>query len=321
MRTPLRIGTRGSQLALWQARTVAARLEAHGIAADLVIVRTSGDRLQEAPLAQVGGKRLFVKELEDALLRDEIDVAVHSAKDMPAVLPPGLDIAATLPREDARDVIVLPAGCPGGSVPAVLERLGARPRLGTSSIRRAAQLVPLLPGAEFAPVRGNVDTRLRKLDEGGYAALVLAAAGLRRLGLAERISASIPIADCIPAPGQGIIALEIREEAGDTRHAVRGLHDDGARRALDAERTVVAALGGGCHLPLGAFALVRDGRIDLRAVVCSPDGARSVRAQALGPAGDPQAIGQEVARQLADGGAGPLLEEARRREGPVEGSY
>jgi hydroxymethylbilane synthase len=312
MPSPLRIGTRGSQLALWQARAVATALEAHGLEVDLVIVRTLGDRLQEAPLSDVGGKRLFVKELEDALLGGEIDLAVHSAKDMPAVLPEGLSVAATLPREDPRDALVLRPGASGGTLASVLSTLASAPRVGTSSIRRSAQLIPLLPGAVFAPIRGNVDTRLRKLDQGEYDMLVLASAGLRRLGCGRRISAPIPTEDCVPAPGQGIIAIEIR--AGDvaTRNALQPVHDANASVALEAERAVVAALGGGCQLPLGALAVIRGTDLALHAVVCSSDGTRAVRAQATGAVADPLAVGRRVAEQLEEQGATALLDDARR---------
>jgi hydroxymethylbilane synthase len=321
MHVPLRIGTRGSQLALWQARAVATRLEARGVDAELVIVRTAGDRLQAAPLSEIGGKRLFVKELEDALLGDEIDVAVHSAKDMPATLPAGLTLAATLDREDARDALVLPAGAAGGDAAAVLAGLAAGARIGTGSIRRAAQLGPRVPGARFEPVRGNVDTRLRKLDEGQYDALVLASAGLRRLGLSERISAALPLHECIPAPGQGIIAIEIRESDGATRRVVMAVHDEASAVALQAERAVVAALGGGCQLPLGAFASLRGTALELSAVVCSADGKRAIHARSTATAAEAEALGARVAAQLEAEGAVSILDELRHRQGPVEGSY
>jgi hydroxymethylbilane synthase len=321
MHTVLRIGTRGSQLALWQARAVATRLEAHGTDAELVIIRTTGDRLQEAPLSEVGGKRLFVKELEDALLRNDIDVAVHSAKDMPAVLPDGLAIAATLPREDPRDVVVVPAGAGGGALSDIFAQLGAAPRIGTSSVRRSAQLAAAVPGAAFLPIRGNVDTRLRKLDAGEYDMLVLACAGMHRLGFSDRISAAIPVEQCVPAPGQGIVAVEIRADDEETRHVLRSVHDTSAAVALEAERTVVAALGGGCQLPLGALAAIRGRLIDLQAIVCSPDGSRVVRAHAAGPTDAAARLGQRVADDLAAQGAGDILDAARRAEGPVQGSY
>jgi hydroxymethylbilane synthase len=321
MHSPLRIGTRGSQLALWQARAVARSLEAHSVDVELVIIRTSGDRLQEAPLSEIGGKRLFVKELEDALLRDDIDVAVHSAKDMPAVLPEGLAIAATLAREDPRDAFVLPAGTRGGPAAAVRDQLGATPRIGTSSVRRCAQIRSLVPNATFAPIRGNVDTRLRKLDQGEYDVLVLASAGLHRLGFAERISASIPAEDCVPAPGQGIIALEIRATDPGARDVLQSIHDRTASLALAAERAVVAALGGGCQLPLGALAVLRGDTLDLQTAVCSPDGTRILKARATGPASDPTALGERVASDLAGQGAVAILDDVRGVQGPVEGSY
>jgi hydroxymethylbilane synthase len=198
----LRVGTRGSQLALFQARAVAALLEARaGVACEIVVIRTTGDRLAEAPLAQIGGKRLFVKEIEDALVAGEIDLAVHSSKDMSAVLPDGLEVAGVLPREDPRDGVVLPDEAP---VPLddLVRRLGPTPRIGTSSVRRIAQLTQILPGAQFLPVRGNLDTRLRKLEAGGFDALVLAAAGLRRLQYGARISTALPPDVCVPAPGR-----------------------------------------------------------------------------------------------------------------------
>src|SRR4051812_41840750 len=187
-----RLGTRGSQLALYQATTVARRLvEVGGPRCELVIIKTSGDRLQEAPLSEVGGKRLFVKEIEDALLAGDIDLAVHSAKDMSAELPEGLTIASVLPREDPRDALVLARGTTAVDFTAALAHLGEMPSIATGSSRRIAQLIAVLPHARFTPIRGNVDTRLRKLDAGEYEALVLAAAGLRRLSLEERISAAI----------------------------------------------------------------------------------------------------------------------------------
>jgi len=205
----LRLGSRGSQLALFQARLVAQRLQAAaGTACEIVVIKTSGDRLQDAPLSEIGGKRLFVKEIEDALLTGDIDLAVHSSKDMPAVLPEGLEVGAVLEREDPRDALVLPAM---GSDPRT--GTGVRPRIGTGSVRRIAQLQKRFPGAQFLNVRGNLDTRLKKLDAGEYDLLVLAAAGLRRLGFGARISVSVPLDECVPAPGQGIIAIEVR--AGD----------------------------------------------------------------------------------------------------------
>ena len=314
MHTPLRIGTRGSQLALWQARTVATRLEAHGVAVELVIIKTSGDRLQTAPMSDVGNKRLFVKEIEDALLEDGVDIAVHSAKDMPSDLPEGLTIAATLPRDDPRDAFVLPqhVASPAGDVPAALARIGRQPIIGTSSVRRIAQLRPVFPQAVFAPIRGNVDTRLRKLEAGEYDALVLAAAGLRRLGFGARIASMISPSQCVPAPGQGIVAVEIRADDAATRQALAPVHDAPAAAALEAERAVVAALGGGCQLPLGALAVLSGTAMELTAVVCTPGGDRVLRHTASGRAAEAAQLGELVARELARQGAGEILDEVRR---------
>jgi hydroxymethylbilane synthase len=307
----LRIGTRGSALALWQARTVARLLETTGVATELVTIRTAGDLLQEAPLSDVGGKRLFVKEIEDALLRGEVDLAVHSAKDMPAELPEGLDVAAALPREDPRDAIVLPEGSPAGGMEPVLAHLGSDPRIGTSSVRRTAQLSVLLPGATFSAIRGNVDTRLRKLDNGQCQALVLASAGMRRLGFGARISASIPVEHCIPAPGQGIVAVEIRADDPAVREALRPIHDESAGVALAAERALVTALGGGCQLPLGGLAVHDNGDLGMHAIVTSLDGRRAVRCHVRGPAADPEALGRHAAGELAKRGAVEILDAVR----------
>ena len=311
--TTLRIGTRGSQLALYQANTTAALLrERTGTPTEIVVIRTSGDRLADASLSEIGGKRLFVKEIEDALLAGSVDLAGHSSKDMPAVLPDGLDIAAVLPREDPRDAIVLPAGAlPGPATrDAVRARLGTSPRIGTSSVRRIAQLTRLFPGASFLPIRGNLDTRLRKLDGGDFDAIVLAAAGLRRLGFEARISEAIGTSDCVPAPGQGIIALEIRSDDARTRALLAALDDTPATQALAAEREVVRALGGGCQMPIGAFATVSGGTMTLSAIVASLDGTRVVRGTASGTATDGLRLGATVAGDLLKQGAAAILAEA-----------
>jgi hydroxymethylbilane synthase len=313
--TTLRIGTRGSPLALWQARTVARLLEASGTAAELVIIRTSGDRLQERPLSEEGGKRLFVKEIEDALVRAEVDVAVHSAKDMPAAAADGLAVAATLPREDPRDALVV-ANCPGGrELGEALAHLGEAPVVGTGSIRRIAQLTTVMPQARFAPIRGNVDTRLRKLDGGEFNALVLASAGMRRLGFGERISAAVPIDDCVPAPGQGIVAVEIRATDEATRARLQPLNDPAAWTALAAERAVVEALGGGCQLPLGAIASLDGGTLYLTGVVSSPDGRQVIRRRASGAPADAAGVGRRLADLLLDGGAAAILDGVRGAKG------
>ena len=275
---PLRLGTRGSQLALYQANAVSRLIgEAGGPPCELVIIRTTGDRLQDRPLSEVGGKRLFVKEIEDALLRDEIDLAVHSSKDMPALLPDGLVIAGVLQREDPRDALVLPAtrSVSVDTLEELVGALGESPSIGTASVRRVALLTRLIPSAKFAPMRGNLDTRLRKLDDGAYDALVLAAAGLRRLGFGARISFTLPLSACVPSPGQGIIAIEIRSGDERVRRAVEAITDRTAAQALDAERGVVEALGGGCQTPIGALATPLGGnQFELIAAVVALDGSR-----------------------------------------------
>jgi hydroxymethylbilane synthase len=326
MSTELRLGTRGSQLARWQANTVAARVAAAGgPPCRIVVIKTSGDQLQDAPLSEVGGKRLFVKEIEDALLRGDIDLAVHSSKDMPAVLPPGLAIAGVLPREDPLDAIVLPLSAEGGeqrahpvssaliTIDDLVARLGQAPSIGTGSVRRVAQLTRLLPGARFTPIRGNLDTRLRKLDEGAHDALVLAAAGLRRLGFGDRISLALPASACVPAPGQGIVAIEIRDGDASVRDAVARISDPAAAVALTAERALVEALGGGCQTPVGALASLVDGEtLELVAAVVALDGSRAVRGHARGPRTDAAALGARVGAELIRDGADEILAEVAR---------
>jgi len=314
----LRLGTRGSQLALWQANRVAAEIAARGgPASRIVVIKTSGDRLQDAPLSEVGGKRLFVKEIEDALLRGEIDLAVHSSKDMPAVLPEGLVIGAVLPREDPRDAVVLPAGFSRTieTVDELVALLGRSPSIGTGSVRRIAQLSRLFPGARFTPIRGNLDTRLRKLDSGEHDALILAAAGLRRLGFASRIAFTLPAKACVPAPGQGIVAVEIRGDDEPVRRAVGAIDDAEASSALTAERALVEALGGGCQTPLGALASLDGDQLELIAAVVALDGSRAIQAQRRGPRADAEELGRRVAADLLADGAGDLLADAQRVPG------
>ena len=315
MTTELRLGTRGSQLALWQANTVAARIAAAGgPSCRIVVIKTSGDRLQDAPLSSVGGKRLFVKEIEDALLRNEIDLAVHSSKDMPAVLPDGLAIAGVLPREDPLDAVVLPTRANGSGLMTIddlVTALGQTPSIGTGSVRRIAQLTRLFPNARFTPIRGNLDTRLRKLDEGAHDALVLAAAGLRRLGFANRVSLALPAVACVPAPGQGIVAVEIRQGDTQVQDVVSRIDDPAAGAALTAERALVETLGGGCQTPVGALASPVEGdSLELVAVVVALDGSKAVRATGQSPTKDAASLGRRVATQLIAEGADLILAEA-----------
>jgi len=308
----LRLGTRGSALALVQARTVASLLRQRtGTDCEIVVIKTSGDRMADARLSEVGGKGLFVKEIEEALLAGTIDLAVHSSKDMPAQIPDGLEVCATLPREDPRDALVLPA--PAESMPfdEAVRRLGTAPRIGTSSVRRVAQLTALLPGAQFVPFRGNLDTRLRKLDQGDVDGIILAAAGLRRLEQAGRISAFVPPDACVPAPGQGIVAVETRADDAAVAGLVARIGDRDALDALHAERAVVAALGGGCQMPIGAHATITGDRITLAGVVIAPDGRRVARAIAEGPRSEAAAIGRQAAERLLAGGADDILARIR----------
>jgi hydroxymethylbilane synthase len=330
-------------LALWQANTVAARIAASGgPPCRIIVIKTSGDRLHDAPLSEVGGKRLFVKEIEDALLQDEIDLAVHSSKDMPALLPDGLAIGAVLPREDPLDAVVLPVRAQGlglraqeaGSGEVALSPqplalttidnligvLGQSPSIGTGSVRRVAQLTRLFPGADFQPIRGNLDTRLRKLDEGAHHALILAAAGLRRLGFASRISFALPVDACVPAPGQGIVAIEVREDDVGMRVILASIDDGAAAAALTAERALVQALGGGCQTPIGALASLEGGdTLSLVAAVVAVDGSRAVRGHVRGTRAEAAALGARLGAQLIADGADGILLEARREHGAVEG--
>jgi len=313
----LRIGTRGSQLALWQANTVAALLaDAGAPPCRIVVIKTTGDQLQERPLSEVGGKRLFVKEIEDALLRDDIDLAVHSSKDMPAILPEGLSIAGVLPREDPHDAVVLPASVrlKADATSGLVATLGNTPRIGTGSVRRVAQLLNLFPNAKFENVRGNVDTRLRKLEEGQYDALVLAAAGLRRLGFGDRISFTLPADVCVPAPGQGIVAIETRIDDTKTRDVIASISDADAAAALCAERTLVEALGGGCQTPIGGVAsLVDEATLELVGAVASLDGRRVIRVTARANRANAYDLGLRVGHELIAKGAGEILSEVPQR--------
>lgn len=307
--TALRLGTRGSALALWQARTVASRLEALGTSVEIVTISTRGDRRQTESLAAISaevGKGVFTKEIQEALLREEIDLAVHSAKDMAAISVDGLGVAAVLEREDPRDALVLPApAAPAAFASALLK---ARAAIGTGSPRRVAQLRRVFSDATFDAVRGNVDTRLRKLDDGQVDALILACAGLKRLGFTDRITAPIPVDTCIPAPGQGIVAIETRRDDSSTLDFVQPLNDVRTRTALAAEQAVVAELGGGCQLPLGVYAELAGDDLHVRAVAASVAGDGVVAAAASGAASDPAGIGRRVAADLVSLGARSLLE-------------
>lgn len=291
------IGSRGSKLALWQAEYTRSRLEALGLECRIEIITTTGDRFQSGPLKEVGNKGLFTKEIEDALLAREIDIAVHSLKDMPTVMPEGLVIAATPEREDPRDAMV-------GRTLADVPVAG---RIGTGSLRRIAQLYSARPDVTVEPVRGNVDTRLRKLDEGQFDAIVLAAAGLRRLGWHERIAEYLDPAVMCPAVGQGSLAIQTRADGGPAYDAVRALNHMDTRFAISAERAVLSVLGGGCQVPVGAFATVQDRHLSMIAIVSAPDGKTVVRKNIAGSADDAEALGKTLGQELLDAGAGDIL--------------
>ena len=294
----LTIGSRGSQLALWQAHWIQAQLEALGQECRLEIIHTTGDKITDVALSKVGTKGLFTKEIEEALLSGEIDLAVHSLKDMPTDLPPGLTLAAIPEREDPRDALI------GGR----LAEIAQHARIGTSSLRRAAQLRAIRPDLEIENIRGNLDTRLRKLDEGKYDAIVLASAGLRRLGWAHRISELLEPEVMCPAVGQGALAVETRMDGGAAFQISRRLEHLPTRTAVTAERAVLASLGGGCQVPIGAHATIEAGMIHLQAIVVSPDGTQLIRKQSSGRVDNAATIGSTLGEQLLAEGGRHILE-------------
>ena len=294
------IGSRGSHLALWQANHIASRLAGLGVETRIEIIRTTGDHLQTASLVQAGGKGLFTKEIEDALLNRTIDLAVHSLKDLPTDNPDGLTIAAVPEREDPRDAMV---GC-------TLSELKPGARVGTSSGRRGAQLLNLRPDLMVEPIRGNVDTRLRKQKEGQFDAIMLAAAGLRRLGLEREITQVFTSDEICPAPGQGALAIQTRTEDA-ALEICSVLNDPKTAECVRCERSVLAALGGGCQLPVGAFAEADDESLHVRAIALSLDGKRAVRKEMIGPKQNPEQVGALVAGELLRAGAGSILSSER----------
>jgi hydroxymethylbilane synthase len=302
----LRIATRGSQLALWQAEHVRNRLLAlhPGLAVDLVVMKTTGDRILDAPLAKIGGKGLFVKELEQAMLEGRADLAVHSMKDVPVDLPDGLHIACVLAREDPRDCLLAPNG---GGLAAL--RQGAV--VGTSSLRRRSQLRALRPDLDLCDLRGNVNTRLAKLNAGEFDAIVLALAGLKRLALDGGVTERFTTADMLPAIGQGIIGIECR--AGDARAEalIAPLADREARDAIAAERALNATLHGGCQVPIAGHAVIDGERLRIAGLVASLDGLECIRAEAEGTRADAAALGACVGRLLLERGARRILDQVQ----------
>ncbi|MEE4299315.1 MAG: hydroxymethylbilane synthase [Pseudomonadales bacterium] len=302
----IRIATRSSNLALWQAHWVRDRLQdAHpGLGVELVEMKTRGDRFLSAPLSEIGGKGWFVKELETALLDGSADIAVHSMKDVPVSFPEGLVLAEICERADPTDALVVRAGVDATT----LTELPQGAHVGTASLRRSSQVKALRPDITTAPVRGNVETRLSKLDGGEFDAIVLATAGLERLGLADRITSRLAPPEFLPAGGQGAVGIECRGDDEVVRAALAPLGHEGTARCVRAEREVSRRLGGSCSVPLAAHALLDGDRITLEALVTSLDGRELVRASAAGT--DPEAVGAACAERLLEAGAGPVLEAA-----------
>ncbi len=302
----LRIGSRGSQLALWQANHIAALLRARGHEVEIEIIHTSGDKITDVPLAQVGakgglGKGLFTKEIEEALAAGRVDLAVHSLKDLPTELPPGFEIAAITERQDPRD-----AFC--SRLYSSIEGLRQDARVGTSSLRRQAQLKAIRPDLDIHPLRGNVDTRLRKLEQGEYDAIILASAGLKRLGKTELVKQIIPAEVMCPAAGQGALGIEIRDGEATTRQHLAFLNDAAALAATTCERALLNRLGGGCQVPIGALAEMRSGKLHLEAIVADPDGSRLLRESRDGDLNNPERLGNDAGEALLRCGGDEILE-------------
>src|ERR1700689_5350251 len=302
----LRIGSRGSQLALWQANHISALLRARGHEVEIEIIHTTGDKITDVPLAQVGtkggfGKGIFTKEIEEALGAGRVDLAVHSLKDLPTELSPGFEIAAITEREDPRDAFCSPRY-------AKVEDLPQDARVGTSSLRRQAQLKAIRPDLHICPLRGNVDTRLRKLEQGEYDAIILASAGLKRLGRTESIKQIFAAEIMCPAAGQGALGIEVREGDSATREQFLFLDDVTVRAATTCARALLNRLGGGCQVPIGAFAEIRNGRLNLEAIVADPDGSRVLRESRDGDPNYPEQLGNAVGETLLRRGGDEILE-------------
>lgn len=306
---PLRIGTRGSALALWQANAVRDRLaRISRVEAEIVVIKTSGDRFPQAPVGQIGLKGVFIKELEDALLEGRVDLAVHSMKDVPTESPAGLAFPAICEREDPRDALVTHAG-------AKLAELVTGARVGTSSLRRQSQLRHHRPDLDLRDLRGNVDTRLKKLDRGDYDAVVLAKAGLDRLGWSQRISEVLSTEVSLPAVGQGALGIEARADDRQALDAAAGLDHAETRDAVTAERALLAELEGGCQVPLGAWARLERDELVIEACILSLDGADYIRRRAAGSRQYAEVLGRELAQAMLAAGADRILKLAGRNVG------
>ena len=304
MNQRLIIGTRSSKLALWQAEYVKSEIEKNfdWLKVELLQMTTKGDKILDAPLAKIGGKGLFTKELEQAMLDKEIDIAVHSLKDMPTEIPSGLCITAITKRLDAGDALVSPKY-------KTLDALPKGARVGTSSLRRRAQILAVRPDLELIDLRGNVNTRLKKLDDGEYDAIILAVAGLKRLGFGDRITEVLPKSMCLPAVGQGALAIEAREDDKEIRDMLAFLQDDETTRCAAAERAFLETVEGGCQVPVGVYAVPSDGGVEVEAVIASLDGKRRFRDKVKGEWNDAEALGHQLANRLLDAGGIEILHE------------
>jgi hydroxymethylbilane synthase len=300
----LKIGTRGSALALTQARGIAERLinQWPALTVDIVVIKTKGDIMQDVPLAAIGGKGLFVKEIEDALLRGEIDIAVHSMKDVPAEIPDGLEITIVSEREDPRDVLVSKKG-------AKIEDMSAGARIGTGSLRRGFQLRHLFPHMEIVPLRGNLDTRIRKIQSENLDGIIVAAAGMRRMGWTDRITQFIPVEIMLPSVGQGVLGIEMRNDDTNTRNAASFINHPQTWREVTAERAFLKKLGGGCQLPVAAYAVKKEHTLTITGLLGSLDGKMLIKDEVRGHSKNANALGVMLAERLLAKGGQAILEE------------
>ncbi len=304
MPKPIRVGTRGSALALTQTRWVEGELKARhpGLATEIIVIKTSGDKLKDVPLTQVGGKGLFIKEIEEALLAGEVDLAVHSLKDMPAEMPPGCTLGAFPPREDCRDAFISQRYASLGEIP-------PGGRVGTGSLRRKVQILHHRPDLEVVHLRGNVDTRLRKLDTEGLDAIILAAAGLRRLGLGHIPRGFLAETEMLPAIGQGALGLEVRVDDQEMLDLLRPLNDVPTQVAVTAERAFLARLEGGCLVPVAALGRLMDESLTVEALISDLEGRQVFKDRLEGPPGEAASMGRRLAEMLLERGGGKILQE------------
>ena len=299
----INVGTRGSRLALTQTNSVVERIQkaAPDLIADITVIKTSGDIMQDVSLAQIGGQGVFVKEIEEALLSGGIDLAVHSMKDVPGETPEGLMFAAILPREDMRDVLVS-----RGNIKMEFMPRGAR--IGTGSLRRGAQIKAMLPDLEIVPLRGNIDTRLKKIETENLTGIILAAAGMKRLGYVQKITQFLPIELMLPAVGQGVLGLQIRKTDTELLKVLAKLNHEQTATEVTAERSYLRALGGGCRLPIAAYGLIEKQRLTLEGLLAAPNGSSVIRDKVWGELGEAEELGRKLADMILEKGGRKLLD-------------